>query len=73
MQDLTMMPPSRLGCPLSLKTANMGNPGFSSYAYSLNLNTKVLILSSWMDHQAVDRSRGHRLDEGLVPLPLEVA
>ena len=51
----------------------MEKPGFSSYAYSLNLNTKVLILSSWMDHQAVDRSRGHRLDEGLVPLPLEVA
>ena len=25
--DLTMMLPSRLGCPLSLKTANMGNPG----------------------------------------------
>ena len=68
-----MMPPSRLDCPLSLETAHMGNPGFSSYAYSLNLNTKVLILSSWMDHQAVDRSRGHRLDEGLVPLPLEVA
>ena len=27
LQDLTMMLPSRLGCPLSLKTANMGNPG----------------------------------------------
>ena len=25
--DLTMMLPSRLGCPLSLKTPNMGNPG----------------------------------------------
>ena len=37
-----MMPSSRLDCPLSLKTPNMGNPGFSSYAYSLNLNTKVL-------------------------------
>ena len=24
---LTMMLPSRLGCPLSLKTPNMGNPG----------------------------------------------
>ena len=23
-----MMLPSRLGCPLSLKTPNMGNPGF---------------------------------------------
>ena len=27
LQDLTMMIPSRLDCPLSLKTANMGNPG----------------------------------------------
>ena len=27
LQDLTMMLPSRLGCPLSLKTPNMGNPG----------------------------------------------
>ena len=26
LQDLTMMIPSRLDCPLSLKTANMGNP-----------------------------------------------
>ena len=25
-----MMLPSRLGCPLSLKIPNMGNPGFSS-------------------------------------------
>ena len=25
-----MMLPSRLGCPLSLKTANMGNPGLDS-------------------------------------------
>ena len=25
--DLNMMPPSRLGCPLSLKTPNMGNTG----------------------------------------------
>ena len=27
LQYLTMMPPSRLDCPLSLKTPNMGNPG----------------------------------------------
>ena len=27
LQDLTMMLPSRLGCPLSLKTPNMGNAG----------------------------------------------
>ena len=27
LQDLTMMLPSRLGCPMSLKTPNMGNPG----------------------------------------------
>ena len=27
LQDLTMMPLSRLDCPLSLKTPNMGNPG----------------------------------------------
>ena len=27
LQDLTMMLPSRLGCPLSLKTPNMGNTG----------------------------------------------
>ena len=26
LQDLIMMLPSRLGCPLSLKTPNMGNP-----------------------------------------------
>ena len=25
--DLTMLLPSRLGCPLSLKTPNMGNTG----------------------------------------------
>ena len=28
LQDLTMLLPSRLGCPLSLKTPNMGNPGY---------------------------------------------
>ena len=28
LQDPNMMPSSRLGCPLSLKTHNMGNPGF---------------------------------------------
>ena len=27
LQDLNIMPSSRLGCPLSLKTPNMGNPG----------------------------------------------
>ena len=27
LQDLTMVLPSRLGCPLSLKTPNMGNVG----------------------------------------------
>ena len=26
-----MMLPSRLGCPLSLKTPNMGNPGYKRY------------------------------------------
>ena len=26
-EDLTMMPPSRLDCPLSLEAAHMGNPG----------------------------------------------
>ena len=31
LQDLTMMLPSRLGCPLSLKTPNMGNTGLSPY------------------------------------------
>ena len=29
LQDLTMMLPSRLDCPLSLKTPNMGNPGWN--------------------------------------------
>ena len=29
LQDLTMMPLSRLDCPLSLKTPNMGNPGYN--------------------------------------------
>ena len=29
LQDLTMMPSSRLGCPLSLKTPNMGNTGLT--------------------------------------------
>ena len=29
--DLTMMLPSRLGCPLSLKIPNMGNTGWDSY------------------------------------------
>ena len=28
LQDLIMMLPSRLGCPLSLKTPNMGNTGY---------------------------------------------
>ena len=28
MQDLTVMLASRLDCPLSLKAANMGNPGY---------------------------------------------
>ena len=27
LQDPNMLPLSRLGCPLSLKTPNMGNPG----------------------------------------------
>ena len=27
LQDLTMMLPSRLGCPMSQKTPNMGNIG----------------------------------------------
>ena len=27
LQDLTMMLPSRLGCPMSQKTPNMGNTG----------------------------------------------
>ena len=27
LQDLTMLLQSRLDCPLSLKTPNMGNPG----------------------------------------------
>ena len=27
LQDLTMMLPSHLDCPLSLETPNMGNPG----------------------------------------------
>ena len=31
LQDLTMMLPSRLGCPLSLETAHMGNPGENAY------------------------------------------
>ena len=31
LQDLTMMLPSRLDCPLSLKTPNMGNTGLSPY------------------------------------------
>ena len=26
-----MMLPSRLGCPLSLKTPNMGNPGYKGW------------------------------------------
>ena len=32
MKYLTMMLPSRLGCPLSLKTANMGTPGYVGMA-----------------------------------------
>ena len=35
LQDLTMMLPSRLGCPLSLKTPNMGNPGLYDKHYAL--------------------------------------
>ena len=31
MQHLTMLLPSRLGCPLSLKTPNMGNTGLEEY------------------------------------------
>ena len=30
LQNLTRMLPSRLGCPLSLKTPNMGNTGIYS-------------------------------------------
>ena len=30
LQDPNMMPSSRLGCPLSLKTPNMGNIGSDS-------------------------------------------
>ena len=30
LQDLNIMPSSRLGCPLSLKTPNMGNTGWSA-------------------------------------------
>ena len=36
LQDLTMMLPSRLDCPLSLKTPNMGNTGLTvDYAQRL--------------------------------------
>ena len=31
LQDLNMMLPSLLGCPLSLKTPNMGNIGYDSW------------------------------------------
>ena len=31
LQDLNMMPSSRLGCPMSLKTPNMGNPGVDGF------------------------------------------
>ena len=34
LQDLTMMPLSRLGCPLSLETAHMGNPGYKTLSSS---------------------------------------
>ena len=34
-QDLTMMLPSRLGCPMSQKTPNMGNIGLLSITYEL--------------------------------------
>ena len=30
LQDLNLMPLSRLGCPLSLKTPNKGNPGLNA-------------------------------------------
>ena len=32
LQDLTMLPLSRLGCPMSLKTPNMGNIGLYARA-----------------------------------------
>ena len=31
LQDLTVLLPSRLGCPLSLKTPNMGNVGYDLF------------------------------------------
>ena len=44
LQDLTMMLPSRLGYPLSLKTPNMGNPGLHVLVISLYLNNGVTSL-----------------------------
>ena len=34
-----MMPPSRLGCPLSLKTPNMGNTGLQQFFNAIEAST----------------------------------
>ena len=42
LQDLTMLP-SRLGCPLSLKTPNMGNTGYDDVSLStVDLLTSII-------------------------------
>ena len=38
------MPPSRLGCPLSLKAPNMGNTGLARFTAGAN---EVFLLSRW--------------------------
>ena len=41
LQDPNIMPSSRLDCPLSLKTPNMGNPGVDGTIYRPPRSTKL--------------------------------
>ena len=52
-----MMLPSRLGCPLSLKTANMGNPGFITRGAELI----ILLCGGNKDSQRRDIARAKRM------------
>ena len=46
LQDPNIMPSSRLGCPLSLKTPNMGNPGHSVF-YVTRAFLKPMLNQRW--------------------------